>query len=84
MENEGQIVVRLARVERLLDAIAKHIGLDLETVEMSAANPSSQVLTYIREGQLIQAIAAYRNETGVGLREAKDAVEEIKRGMQRR
>jgi hypothetical protein len=38
---------------------------------------SAQVLSLLREGQKIQAIAFYRGQTGCGLAEAKQAVESI-------
>lgn len=75
--------VRLARVERLLEAIAEHVGLDLSTIA-AIGGPSPEVVEYVRDGQMIQAIAVYREEMGVGLNEAKEAVEEIRRRMQSR
>ena len=83
MENQEGIEARLARVERLLKAIAEHVGFDLASADVNDG-PSPEVLEYVRKNQMIQAIATYRNEMGVGLREAKDAVDEIKRRMQRR
>lgn len=86
MLNEGQIAARLTRIEQLLEAIAKHVGLDTEEIAnvVSGEDVSPQVLKYIRDGQLIQAIALYRKETGVGLREAKDVIDEVRRRMQSR
>ncbi len=40
----------------------------------------SQILALLRKGQKIQAIKLYRENTRIGLREAKDAVEAIARG----
>ena len=40
-----------------------------------------EVLQYLRENRKINAIKVYREIYGVGLREAKDAVEEIERQM---
>jgi hypothetical protein len=39
------------------------------------ATPSQQLSDLIRSGRKIEAIKLYRAQTGVGLREAKDAVE---------
>ena len=36
-----------------------------------------QIIALLREGQKIAAIKLYREKTGLGLREAKDAVEAI-------
>jgi ribosomal protein L7/L12 len=83
MDNEASLEARLTRVERQLELLARHIGLDL-TSAVSQSGTSPQVLKQVRDGQVIQAIATYRNETGVGLREAKEAVDEIRRQMQSR
>jgi hypothetical protein len=39
----------------------------------------SQVLDYTRDGQLISAIKLVREATGLGLKEAKDLVDEMRR-----
>ena len=62
---------RLARLERKVDLILKHLGID----------PNQGVNLEVRElmkaGQKIQAIKLYREQTGVGLKEAKDYVESL-------
>lgn len=51
-----------------------------------AGPPPSQILAsgpvadLLREGRKIEAIKRYREQTGVGLKEAKDAVEAMERG----
>jgi ribosomal protein L7/L12 len=65
-------MVRMDRLERKIDAIMRHLQVDLtqgrpmsEMVKQLARDPSGK----------IEAIRLYRQETGVGLAEAKDAVE---------
>ena len=62
---------RLARLERKVDLILSHLGLD----------PNQGVNLEIRElmkaGQKIQAIKLYRQQTGAGLKQAKDYVESL-------
>jgi hypothetical protein len=62
---------RLGRLERKVDLILTHLGLD----------PNQGVNLEVRElmkaGQKIQAIKLYREQTGVGLKEAKDYVESL-------
>ena len=41
---------------------------------------SATVIDLVRRGKKIEAIKVYRDQTGVGLKEAKDAVERIERG----
>jgi ribosomal protein L7/L12 len=48
---------------------------------LTASQPSAEVVAFINAGKKIQAIKQYRMETGVGLKEAKDAVEAFERGQ---
>lgn len=66
---------RLARLERKVDAIMRH--LDVEEPRPDLA----EVRTLIDQGKKIQAIKVYRQMTGVGLKEAKMAVEAIEQGL---
>ncbi len=62
------------RMQRQLDAIAKHLGLP----EPSTSRPgalSPQVAALVAAGRRIEAIRLYRQETGEGLKQAKAAVE---------
>ncbi|MEV1287657.1 ribosomal protein L7/L12 [Micromonospora sp. NPDC049679] len=61
---------RLAAVEQKLDLIMVHLG-----IQASEPDAPGAVLQELRAGRKIQAIKAYRAATGVGLKEAKDAVE---------
>ncbi|KUL33521.1 ribosomal protein L7/L12 [Streptomyces regalis] len=62
---------RVARVERKLDLVLDHLGLREEEPRMD------EVLALLRNDKKIQAIKVYREITGVGLKEAKDAVERM-------
>jgi hypothetical protein len=65
----------LTRVEKKLDLLLKH--LRLEYVDEAPPCPlSPQVQELARHpGQKIQAIKLHREQTGAGLKEAKEAVE---------
>ncbi|MFJ8005700.1 ribosomal protein L7/L12 [Streptomyces fagopyri] len=67
----GRADRRIARVERKLDLILGHLGIQENEPELE------QVAALARDGRKIQAIKAYREFTGVGLKEAKDAVERM-------
>jgi ribosomal protein L7/L12 len=67
----GRTDRRIARVERKLDLIIDHLGLQPDDPELS------QVTAFLRDGKKIQAIKAYREATGAGLAEAKEAVERM-------
>ncbi|KOV59175.1 ribosomal protein L7/L12 [Streptomyces sp. MMG1121] len=71
---EGRLVRtdrRLARVERKLDLLMKHLDLREEHPRMD------EVAALVREGKKIHAIKVYRESTGAGLREAKEAVDRL-------
>lgn len=49
--------------------------------EFSAADPGEEVRTLLLEGKKIQAIKLYREQTGLGLREAKAAVDLLEHSL---
>lgn len=60
---------KLDRVEHKLDLVLAHLGIEVEGPDLSGVDES------LREGKMILAIKRYREATGAGLKEAKDAVE---------
>jgi hypothetical protein len=64
---------RLARIERRLELIMDR----LEIAETEPAMPD--VVAHLENGKKIDAIKAYRKQTGAGLKEAKDAVDAMAR-----
>ncbi|MEV6925277.1 ribosomal protein L7/L12 [Dactylosporangium sp. NPDC051485] len=71
---ERQRLARIAVIERKLDLIMDSLGI----AEPTPLAPPG-VLEELVAGRKLQAIKAYREATGVGLKEAKDAVEAIAR-----
>jgi hypothetical protein len=65
---------RQLRMQRQLDAIMKHLGV-AEPPESRPGALSPEVAALVTAGRKIEAIKLYRQETGVGLKPAKDAVE---------
>lgn len=70
-EAERRQIRRLALVERKLDAVLDHLGVDVPEPHLE------QVEVLLGQGKTIQAIKAYREATGADLREAKEAVDRI-------
>ncbi|MEU2368762.1 hypothetical protein [Streptomyces pseudogriseolus] len=60
---------RVARVERKLDQVMRHLGLEEEVPRRD------EILALVRDGKQVQAIKLYREATGAGLVEAKQAVD---------
>ena len=67
-----QAMVRMDRLERKIDAIMRLLEVDL-----TQGRPMSEMVKQLARDPMnkIEAIRLYRQETGVGLAEAKDAVE---------
>jgi len=58
-----------------------HAVLRFASGQASAPQGMEDVVELIRKGQKINAIKLYRERTGARLAEAKDAVEEIEKGL---
>jgi ribosomal protein L7/L12 len=65
----------LSRVDAKLDLLLQHAGINYDPYK----SLPREVVEAVRRGEKIQAIKSYRKATGVGLREAKDAIEDIQR-----
>ena len=65
----------LSRFEAKLDLLLQNANMKYDPY----ANVSRDVAEALRRGEKIKAIKLYRQSTGVGLKEAKDAVEEMER-----
>lgn len=63
--------LRLARIERKLDRVLRHLGIEEEQQD------DADIRALVREGAKINAIKVYRQRHGVGLKEAKGAVDAI-------
>jgi cbb3-type cytochrome oxidase subunit 3 len=62
---------RLFRLERKLDLMLKHLSIDISQLDVL----SEEARKLADAGQKIAAIKAHREQTGLGLRDAKDDVE---------
>lgn len=66
---------QLVRLEKKVDMLLKHLGLEyVETVPPCPLSPEVQELAR-DPARKIQAIKLHREQTGAGLKEAKDEVE---------
>jgi hypothetical protein len=65
----------LSRIDAKLDLLLKQANIKYDPY----SNVSRDVAEAVRQGKKIEAIKLYRQSTGVGLKEAKDAVEEMQR-----
>jgi ribosomal protein L7/L12 len=75
-ETVKRLAAELRHVQSKLDALLKHAGVQYDPF-LNTAKEVSEAL--MRGESKIRVIAAYRKATGVGLKEAKDCVEELMR-----
>ena len=61
----------------LLKLTKTHPNVLVEAYESHSTSLRFRVISYLKDSFKIRAIKIYRDETGVGLREAKEAVEKI-------
>lgn len=67
--------VIIARLERNLDLVMRHLGIEEPDTNVDP------VLKILAAGNKIALIKIYREQTGAGLKDAKDAVEAMRREM---
>lgn len=75
-ETVKRLAAELRHVQGKLDALLKHAGVQYDPFP----DAPRDVLEALTRGESkVRVIAAYRKATGVGLKEAKDYVEELMR-----
>lgn len=68
-------ISNLSSIDAKLDLLLKHSGLQYDPYK----NLPSSVVEAVAKGNKIEAIKPYRDVTAVGLKEAKDFIEEVQR-----
>ena len=71
---DSETSYRLGQLEQKINFLMKHLGLEAEYADASRTD-MDDVVALVRRGDKIGAIKLYRDKTGVGLAEAKKAVE---------
>ena len=74
---------QVRRQGELIDALYRKVGigqLDADGIPLDGGAPAD-VIDAINSGSTIEAIKRWRAHTGVGLKEAKDAVEALARSL---
>ena len=69
---------KIARIEQRLGLMERKIDAILDNLGIPFTEPGfAEVEQFLRAGKKLQAIKAYRERTGAGLAEAKEAVERM-------
>ncbi len=72
-----ELANRVAELEDKLQFVLNHLQLKYMAPAGNVSPQMQVVLDWLRKGNQIEAIKAYRVATNAGLAEAKDAVEEL-------
>jgi len=76
------LVLQLRELQKKLDALLKHQGIEMPTPPPSGLSPEVELLASVPDTR-IAAIKLYRKENrGVGLREAKEKIEAFYKSRQ--
>jgi ribosomal protein L7/L12 len=75
LQARERLEARIRRLEARLDAVITQSGIAFDP----GADVLPEVLRAVREGRVIEAIRFQRKATGMGLREAKDYVDDLMR-----
>jgi ribosomal protein L7/L12 len=79
MHSRDDLEARVDRLEKLVSDMAYRLGM--QTGFGSDSGLRSEVAVLLQQKSKLEAIKLYRERTGLGLKEAKDAVEAIEKGM---
>jgi len=71
--------IRVSKLEAQVDFLCKHLGLTFSENAYQTDDP--RIVDALRRNNMIEAIKLYREQTGLGLKDAKDAVEEMKQRL---
>ncbi|MHB8597578.1 MAG: ribosomal protein L7/L12 [Ktedonobacteraceae bacterium] len=83
MDYEEDIRSRLNRLEQKVDFLLNELGLAQKAeASLPVNNPGdslmAEVAALLRQNRKIEAIKMYREQTGVGLKEAKDVIDRMR------
>jgi len=80
--NVQLLALQVQELQKKLDALLKHQGVEMPPPPPSGMSPEVERLASVPDGK-IAAIKLYREQNpGVGLREAKDKIEAFYKGRQ--
>jgi ribosomal protein L7/L12 len=74
-ERISALQLKVGELEHKLDFVMRYLKLQYGEAPLSTAQ--SEALKWLRQGNKIEAIKAFRAATGVGLKEGKDAVDAL-------
>jgi ribosomal protein L7/L12 len=71
--------LKVGELERKVDFLMQHLRLQYRDTPLNGAQ--TDALHWLRQGNKIEAIKVYRQATGLGLKEAKDAIDALEQQL---
>ena len=78
-----QLEIRMQRMEAMMQALLTRLDINPDTLRPIETSRNEPVRQAVLAGNKILAIKIYREIYGVGLKQAKDAIDTIEREMRR-
>ena len=76
MSTDSDLINRVATLERKVAFLLKRMGIDENAV--GVVPQDDEIARLVMQGKTIEAIKAYRQKNGVGLAEAKAAIDQLR------
>jgi ribosomal protein L7/L12 len=76
-----QLEARMHRMEAMMQTLLVRLGIDAEEITPQEPRETGAIREALLSGNKIKAIKLYRELYGVGLKEAKDAVDAMEGGL---
>ena len=76
-EDIAQLKIEVARLTQLVEELYHRSGRSAPSTDLSVDAPPADIVDALQAGQKITAIKLWRERTGIGLAEAKDAVDAL-------
>ena len=77
MHDETEMRVRLNRLEQKVAFLLRELGLEDKEKELASVPLQDDITSLVRQGRKIEAIKLYRQRNNVGLKEAKDVIDNM-------
>ena len=72
-----RLEARVKRLEKMLEALLARLDIEPEEVEPPASQIDPAIRSALLQGNKILAIKLYREQTGLGLKDSKDAIDAL-------
>ena len=76
------LMLKVGELERKVDFLMQHLQVQYSEAPLNTAQ--TEAVKWLRQGNKLEAIKAYRQHTGLGLAEAKTAIDALEQKLNMR